>query len=175
MPDEHKIPLSLWLMPAPQFRGDLQTWIDAISAELQSHRFLPHITIVGNVQRSFAETLPVVEGLASSTSPINVSLSLLEAEEDLYKSLFLAVDESVDLANLQTTCEDLLTPVARPTPHLSLAYTDAARVRRLETAERLGVPDRLPLKMTADSIQIWYTPLGDFELWECLAELKLGV
>jgi 2'-5' RNA ligase superfamily len=175
VPDAQKIPLSLWLMPAPQFRGELQTWIDAISAEFQSHRFLPHITIVGDVQRSFAETFPVVESVASSTSPISLSLSQLEAEEDLYKSLFFAADESVDLANLQARCGDLLSPVARPKPHLSLAYTDAPRVRRLETAERLGVPDRLPLKMTAESIQIWYTPLGNFELWECLAELKLGV
>lgn len=174
MRNEDKAPLSLWLMPAPQFRAQFQTWIDAISAELQSHRFLPHITIVGDVQRSIAETLPVVENVALSTPPISLSLSLLEAEEVLYKSLFLTVAESVDLDSLQTTCGDLLSPVARPKPHLSLAYTDAACERRLEAAERLGIPGRLPLKITADAIQIWYTPLDDFELWECLAELKLG-
>ncbi len=174
MPADQETPLSLWLMPAPQFRGELQAWIDAMAAELQSHKFLPHITIVGDVQRSFAETLHVVEDLTSSASPVDLSLSLLDAEEALYMSLFLAVDESVDLASLQSTCEERLTPVARPAPHLSLAYTEAARGRRLEIAERLGVPDRLPVRLTADSIQIWYTPLGDFGLWECLAERKFS-
>lgn len=172
--NERKTPLSLWLMPAPQFRAELQVWVDDLSGELGSKRFPPHITIVGDVQRPFSETATLVKDVAASTPTLSLSLGPLDAEDMVYKSLFLVVSDSAKLDSLQTTCADLLGPVARPQPHLSLAYSDTARPRRWEAADKLGIRDRLPLQVTADLIQIWHTPPEDFAAWDCLTEVSLA-
>lgn len=166
---------SIWLLPA----ADDQTMLASIVAELAdrhgSPRFLPHLTIVGDVPRAPDQLHDVTRAIATATSVFTAPIRDIATSDLYFRSFYAEFAISPELTAMRTAAERALAAPPSPfMPHVSLLYgaveEPAKSASAAEIRNRIGGRpirfDRVVLTNSSNSV-----PVAD---WEILLTCPLG-
>lgn len=115
---------SLWLEPSGDIAYKLQERIKKLSKKHGTPVFTPHVTLLGGLDASEAELVPLANTLASSVEPFNLKLTKAGYLDTFYQSLFIHVAENSQLKELRNNACRLFNCGGTNDymPHLSLLY-----------------------------------------------------
>ena len=163
--------ISIWLTPAKEDSAYLQEIVNELASEYQAPVFSPHCTLLSQVELDVHELQPVLSSIAQESTPLFVTMSGLRYTNYIWKTVFIELEESLELTHLQQRIASQLSP-APPyefLPHLSLIYKDMPVEQKEEIIRNLTV--RNSNKM--DKITAMRTG-PNVEEWENITEVQLN-
>jgi 2'-5' RNA ligase len=130
----------LWLLLSGPVQERFAALIDALSGQLGTSRFIPHITLMGPIDLSVDETVLRVVDLATRLTPIPLRLTDVSWTDEHYRCLFIRAEPSEQLiAAHRAACAALGQPVEPDfMPHLSLVYGDLSAERKTQVVNEIG-------------------------------------
>jgi 2'-5' RNA ligase len=131
---------SLWLEPTGDIAYKLQERIKKLSNENGTPLFSPHVTLLGGIQGSESELVPLANTLASSVRPFELELTKAGYLDTFYQSLFIHVGENSTLLDLHKKACRLFDSGDEDNymPHLSLLYGDLSKNEKLRILNMRG-------------------------------------
>lgn len=130
---------SLWLEPSGQIAYKLQERIRKLSKENGTPLFSPHVTLLGGVQSSETEMIPLANTLASYVEPFELELTKAGYLDTFYQSLFIHVKETNQLKKLRkNACRLFDIEDDGYMPHLSLLYGDLSQKQKEKILNIIG-------------------------------------
>jgi 2'-5' RNA ligase len=148
--------------------------------------FVPHVTLLGGIQRTEQEVLDISKRLAQHTSPFKITLDRVSIGNHFHQCIYILCERSGSLLAAGAAARSAfgLDPTDNYMPHLSLTYADettptstkeyiAGGLQAALLESHHGLPEK---EFTADSVQIWYTPAEDrtLESWKLVVEYAFG-
>lgn len=133
---------SLWLEPTGSIAYNLQQRIKELSKKFGAPVFSPHVTLLGGLNASETELVPLMNTLASSVHPFEINLTKAGYLNTYYQSLFIYVEQNEGLAHLHKNacrifdCPDEYENDYRP--HLSLLYGDLLQKDKEKILNNIG-------------------------------------
>lgn len=155
--------ISLWLLPSPEGSNILRALIQGCSVSLGSPVFEPHVTLLGESDKTPAFLAKLVRDIAAARLPLRLRFGRIEASADAYRSLYLSVKRN---AGLDTMAAALRRQAGGKSagdffPHLSLCYGAPAPEdrsvlnRSWKSADRIMVFDRIAVVATEGQPPDW--------------------
>lgn len=131
---------SLWLEPSGEIAFKLQERIKKLSKEHGTPLFSPHVTLLGGVNSSETELVPLANTLASSVEPFELKLTKAGYHNNFYQSLFIHVEQSNQLKELRNNACRLFDCGNREDfmPHLSLLYGELSQKQKERILNMVG-------------------------------------
>jgi 2'-5' RNA ligase len=156
--------LSLWLVPPVTLRAEIATIIDGYAEQLATPRFIPHLTLLGGIDKVVEAQLRT---LADTCLGVMIEPEGIATGDDFWHCVFVAVNVTPELQRVRSVAEQIFGKSAEPfRPHMSLVYGDLPAETReavareieatrfvpfapevLEAVETVGPPDRWPSKV----------------------------
>lgn len=129
---KESVTYSLWLEPSGNIAYKLQERIKKLSKEYKTPVFSPHVTLLGGLNSSETELVPLANTLASSAKPFELELTKAGYLNSFYQSLFIRVEESSKLKELRKKACRLFDCGNNEEfmPHLSLLYGDLSQKQK---------------------------------------------
>jgi 2'-5' RNA ligase len=122
---------SLWLEPSGKMAYKLQERIKKLSKEHGTPLFSPHVTLLGGVQATETEMIPLADTLSSYVEPFELELTKAGYLDTFYQSLFIHVKETSELKELRrNACRLFNIEEEEYMPHLSLLYGDLSQKQK---------------------------------------------
>ncbi len=161
--------ISIWLTPSKKDECYLQNIINELASEHQAPVFSPHMTLLSPVDLNENELHSVFSNVSKEFEPLNVTLAGINHSPNIWKTVFVELEESLELITLQQQIASQLssTPLYEFLPHISLIYKDLPQEKKEEIIRKLAV--RNSYKM--DKITAMRTG-PHVEKWERLAEIN---
>lgn len=131
---------SLWLRPFGDIAFSLEQRIRKLSEKYGTHRFKPHVTLLGSIEKGKTELVQLTDTLASSLSPFEIVLTKAGYSDSFYQSLFVKVDPGEELLTARQRAEKLFEYDGEKSymPHLSLLYGDLEREEKERILNVMG-------------------------------------
>ena len=130
---------SLWLQPSGDIAYKLQERIKKLSKEHGTPQFSPHVTLLGSLNASENELIPLTNTLASSVAPFELELTKAGYLDTFYQSLFIHVKDNSTLKQLRAkACQLFDRNEEDYMPHLSLLYGDLSRNQKEKILNMIG-------------------------------------
>jgi hypothetical protein len=169
---------SVWLVPSGAQYDSLRSVVCELAARYPSHCFMPHVTVVGDVQGTLEDITQRAERLAQSTSALDARLTSIEWTPGSYfRSFVVLINETPGFSKLyEDTCTIVGKCQTRPY-HLSVMYTD-----KLSDSARAAIRDSLYARRSAKTfgstvrlarLLVCFTSGLPPEEWTCPREIKL--
>lgn len=131
---------SLWLEPSGDIAYKLQERIKSLSKKHGTPLFTPHVTLLGGLESSETELIPLTNTLASSVKPFELKLTKAGYLDTFYQSLFIHVQQNPQLKELRNnTCRLFdCTDKEKYMPHLSLLYGNLSQKQKEKILNIVG-------------------------------------
>ncbi len=131
---------SLWLEPSGGIAYKLQERIKKLSQKYNTPLFPPHVTLLGGLDSSQTELIPLTNTLASSVKPFELKLTKAGYLNTFYQALFIHVQENYQLRELRKNACQLFDCSDRQDymPHLSLLYGDLSQKEKEKILNVIG-------------------------------------
>jgi 2'-5' RNA ligase len=116
--------ISIWLAPAEEDAAYLQEIINELAHEFQVPVFFPHCTLISPLDKNADEIENCLSIAGEKTVPIYVTLAGISHSSTIWKTVFMELEESPGLIDLQQRVIDQV-PSVPPydfKPHISLIY-----------------------------------------------------
>jgi 2'-5' RNA ligase len=115
---------SIWIVPPLPERARLSDLIDHLSTEHSTPPFRPHVTVLGDLTSPEREMLSRTSALAMLLTPFTIRLGSVSYSDDYFRSLYVEIEESDELARAHREAARLFGIAAEEEylPHLSLMY-----------------------------------------------------
>jgi len=160
-------PHFLWLLPDAASNARFGRLIGDLSARVGAAPFEPHVTLLGSLWASPADTIEQARGLAERTAPFRIAVEHADHSDTYFRCVYFATALDAALIAARADAERTFgcEPASMPFfPHLSLVYGtfDPATRRQLVAAAQCGPPthcivDRLQLVKGAPDYRDWRT------------------
>ena len=123
--------LAIWLVPPTTRRAEYATFIDTFADHFATPRFVPHVTLLTNVER--ADDLDL-RALAAACHKIEMRPRGFAIYDEYYRALVLEMELTSELQHARSEAERIFrsTSPSPYEPHLSLMYGDLPRARKEE-------------------------------------------
>ena len=114
---------SIWLIPNGENYVLLKDIIIELSHIFEGIKFLPHVTVVSNLDYSEKFLSKKVESIAKKVKPFNIEFNSINYLDEFFQSFFISVKINDDLANIRKIAKSYFLKMNEEyNPHLSLAY-----------------------------------------------------
>ena len=174
----HSETYSVWLVPSGSQYDSLRGLICDLATRYPSHCFMPHVTVVGDVQGTLDAIAHRAEQLAQRTGVLEARLtSIAWTRDNYFRSFYVLIDETAGFSKLyEDTCAIIGKCQTRPY-HMSIMYTD-----KLSDSARAAIRDSLYARRGAKRLGgtvrltrmlVCFTTGLPPEEWSCPKELKL--
>ena len=163
--------ISIWLTPAKEDAAYLQNIINELTSVYRAPVFSPHMTLLSPVDLNVNELGSVLTNVAQEITPLFVTMSSLNHTNNIWKTVFIELEESLELVHLQQGLVSQF-PSAPPyefLPHISLIYKEMLDEQKEDIICNLSV--RNSYKM--DKIIVMRTG-PNVDQWEKVLEVKLN-
>ena len=163
--------ISIWLTPAKEDAAYLQNIINELTSVYRAPVFSPHMTLLSPVDLNVNELGSVLTNVAQEITPLFVTMSSLNHTNNIWKTVFIEMEESLELVHLQQGLVSQF-PSASPyefLPHISLIYKEMLEEQKEDIIRNLSV--RNSYKM--DKIIVMRTG-PNVDQWEKVLEVKLN-
>jgi len=116
---------AFWLVPAAAAGASFSATITELAQRYAAPRFEPHITIfatheAGNLERQ--DWIEITEAAVQGVDPFTVRSSGFGHSDDVFKTVYLEVEENRELRELHRRVRSQLPDAYVLRPHLSLIY-----------------------------------------------------
>jgi len=165
---------SIWLLPESEQQRGLVALVDSLAARFGTERFMPHITVQGDLTLPLEQLSRAVAAMSQSYGARKWPVASIDGGSHFFRSLFLRFDERPAYIDLKRDMQRIsgTTEGLSLFPHLSIAYgLDAPHkapelFRELSTvAPQVLRVDRIAIARSSKNVPI--------AKWECLAEFPL--
>jgi 2'-5' RNA ligase len=130
---------SLWLEPSGEIAYKLQERIKKLSKENGTPLFSPHVTLLGGIESTETEMIPLTDTLSSYIEPFELELTKAGYLDTFYQSLFIHVKETTQLKELRrNACRLFNIEEEEYMPHLSLLYGDLSQKQKEKILNMIG-------------------------------------
>lgn len=135
---------SLWLVPEGEKREFYQGLIEDLGRKHKGPVFVPHITVLGNIQMTEEELLSRARQLTQLLHPLSVTLNEVSTGDVFYRCVFAKAEKTQSLIELYNrACQAFDIMPADFMPHLSLLYGDYDMSLKKKIAEGIEIQDTL--------------------------------
>lgn len=135
---------SLWLVPEGEKREFYQGLIEDLGRKHKGPVFVPHITVLGNIQMTEEELLSRARQLTQLLHPLSVTLNEVSTGDVFYRCVFAKAEKTQSLIELYNrACQAFDITPADFMPHLSLLYGDYDMSLKKKIAEGIEIQDTL--------------------------------
>ena len=166
---------SIWIMSDQTSQQPFDEKIKELSATSKGATgpFLPHVTLMGQVQGSAAEVLDKTRSMAQQIAPFRMHLLGFGITEERFKQLFIEIerDRSMTMARMLAEKTYGKTEPGEYLPHLSIAYGNIER----ETKTRIisGAKGLLDYEFDAKVLAVVRTP-EELKDWKMIGTFSLA-
>lgn len=166
---------SIWLQPSAPDLERLQMSVSRLSGLLGTPRFIPHLTLVEDMERSAEDLADVLDTHFTGETAFSAPVTGIHGLPQFFRSLYAAFEPAGRLKALKAAAVEAFGTgsVATFMPHISLAYgvTEEQRQTVLADlqAEFSGHPIRFDAIAVVNSAQS--VPIED---WKIVHTLKLA-
>lgn len=131
---------TIWLQPTGNIAYQLQERINKLSQKYDTPSFEPHVTLISGLKRSEMEMKALLNTLAASVSPFELTLSKAGYRDTFYQSLFIYVQKNKVLDKLRKRSCRLFdcSETNIYTPHLSLLYGELSQNEKERILNTIG-------------------------------------
>lgn len=137
---KESVSYSLWLEPTGSVAYKLQERIKKLSQKFGTPPFTPHVTLLGRLNSSKTELIPLTNTLASSVKPFELKLTKAGYLNTFYQALFIHVQQNPQLKELRNNACRLFdcTDREKYMPHLSLLYGELSQNQKEIILNNIG-------------------------------------
>lgn len=166
---------SIWLQPCSADLAALQNIVLRLAEKLETPRFIPHLTLVEDMERSAHDLAKVLDDHFAGETAFSVPVTGVSGLPQFFRSLYAAFEAEGRLRALKTRSVEAfgVGTVQSFMPHISLAYGVSEEQRkavydelRQELNGKLIRFDAIVVVNSAQSIPI--------EDWKIVHTLQLG-
>lgn len=161
---------SIWLLPAAPKAAELQAVVDGLAARFDLARFVPHMTLLGDLSGQTDATARTLAARCAGFGQISARVTAVARTESHFMSLFLDLDPVPDPEPLRRALARDLGQISGLKsgpfrPHVSLAYGfDAPTAADLAALERQFVGHTLVFRRAALAISAKAVPVEDWTI-----------
>lgn len=140
---------TIWLQPRGDVAYQLQERINKLSKKYDTPSFEPHVTLISGLKRSETEMKALLNTLAASVSPFELTLSKAGYQDTFYQSLFIYVQKNKILDELRKRSCRLFdcSEENSYSPHLSLLYGDLSQNEKERILNTIGREFYIPFSV----------------------------
>ena len=114
---------SIWLIPNGEKYILLKNTITELSHIFNGIKFIPHVTVLSNLNYSEKFLSKRVENIAKKVKPFSVELNTIDYLDEFFQSFFISVKINNDLSYIRNVAKSFFPKMTgKYNPHLSLAY-----------------------------------------------------
>ena len=114
---------SIWLIPNDEKYIILKRIIEELSHIFGGIKFVPHVTLLSNLDFSEDFLSKKIENIAKKIKPFNIYLNEINYLNEFFQSFFISVKINNDLASIRKVAQSHFPIITEEyKPHLSLAY-----------------------------------------------------
>ena len=114
---------SIWLIPNGEKYILLKNTIIDLSHIFNGIKFIPHVTVVSNLDYSEQFLSKKVENIARKVKPFNIEFNTIDYLDEFFQSFFISVKINNDLSYIRKVAKSFFPKMTgKYNPHLSLAY-----------------------------------------------------
>ena len=140
----------------------LQEIVNELASAYQAPVFYPHCTLYSPTDLETHELDKILEKAGEKVGSLYVSMDKLDHTTNIWKTVFIELEKSLELADLQHSLVSLI-PDPKPyefLPHISLIYKKMTSVQKEEIIRNLAVRnsykmDRVTAMKTGPDIKHW--------------------
>lgn len=167
--DDQPTKYSIWLSPSGQEYERLNILIHQLAKEHGTPAFMPHVTVVGDLDVTFAKALKLASEIAKETYPIQTGILGFGSSHEYCRTLYLRVYANQDFLELHERTYRITGNYHTWPYHISLMYA-----RGLTENDREKIMDgiRPPVSITLDRLRVC-TSGDDPTAWTCPADVSL--
>jgi len=165
---------SVWLMPEEDSEemSKFQSLITEYSERYESPDFVPHVTLVGGIERPENVLLEKVQELAGNSDCLEIRFSGSHFSTTRHQCNYLLIDPTVELLEMhEDLTESLDLDGGMYVPHLSLLYSNIGVNERAELDDEIQGRS-LPSGFKCSRIVVYDTS-GEEEDWKMVEEFRL--
>ena len=161
---------SIWLIPNGKDYIFLKNTINELSHIFQGIKFLPHVTVVSNLDYCEEFLSKKVESIARKVEPFNIEFDSIDYLDEFFQSFFISVKINDDLAYVQKIAKSFFPKMTETyNPHLSLAYGNTESKIKKNLKRKLHCPIN---NFKATELYLAYNDEVNFK-WEVINKFPL--
>lgn len=161
---------SLFMVPTGETYKRLTTLIDTLAAHYSAPRFVPHVTLIGDIETDKWNFIKKTEKLVADTKSFQIKVQGVDYTKELNKALFLRAEKNKELMDANKHAQEIFGLDRTYEPHMSLIYGDFTLHQKVEMIERY-VRDA-SAEFMVDALYI-FDMHGDIEDWDLISKKKL--
>ena len=165
-------PYTLWLAPPKDIADKYQHIIDTYCKQFNIHTFLPHITLVGGIDKNEDEIASILNSILAKPKPIDITISEVSISTTYFQCVFGRVEPSPALLDLHLNLKEVLNMNDEKIfmPHMSLVYADIDSNEKQKIAQEITLP---PAQFICDTIYLMESMNKDTSTWRKIKEFTL--
>lgn len=133
---------SLWAVPPQPIFDELTEVIRVLAVKYKGPVFQPHLTILGGIEKDLNEIIKSATKIAEHTPALDLSLGPVSFSTTYYQSVFLRVDATAQLMQLNLDIKKALNGENNVfMPHISLMYGNHEMAVREKIANSIQFPN----------------------------------
>lgn len=153
---------AIWLLFNKDDNESIGKIIDQLAKKYNAPKFLPHITIYGLVDEKLPMIKKIVKESIDGISPVLVNTSKLDHSDNIWKTVFIKLQQSSKLLQINYILSKQLSKYAPYIfePHVSLIYKNLDRTIREKIVSEIQVNkeftiDKIGLLEYSPNVQEW--------------------
>lgn len=162
---------TIWILPPPSLKKDLQEIIVKLAKKFKSPIFEPHMTLLGDIEIDEESMIEKAKTLASKTQPFSLELGEISFSTTYFQSVFVRVKSTAKLMEANLIAKGIFGKENNVfMPHMSLLYGD----QEMELREIISQEIKLPINIKFKVEKIVVVPsTKNPKDWKHLAEVSL--
>ena len=161
---------SIWLIPNGEKYILLKNTIIDLSRIFNGIKFIPHVTVVSNLDYSEKFLSKRVENIAKKVKPFNIEFNTIDYLDEFFQSFFISVKINDDLDYLREITKLYFLEISEEyNPHLSLAYGNIESKIKRSLKSKIHCPIK---NFKATELYLAYNDEVNFK-WEVINKFPL--
>ena len=161
---------SIWLIPNGENYILLKNTIIELSHIFKGIKFLPHITVVSNLDYSEKFLSKKIERIAKKVEPFNIEFNSINYLDEFFQSFFISVKINDDLVYIRKVAKSYFSKMTEEyNPHLSLAYGNIESKIKKSLKKKIHCPIK---NFKASELYLAYNDEVNFK-WEVINKFPL--
>ena len=161
---------SIWLIPNDEKYIILKSIIEELSHIFGGIKFVPHVTLLSNLDFSEDFLSKKIENIAKKIKPFNIYLNEIDYLNEFFQSFFISVKINDDLAYIRKIAKSFFPKMTEKyNPHLSLAYGNIESKIKKNLKSKIHCPFK---NFKASELYLAYNDEVNFK-WEVINKFPL--
>ena len=161
---------SIWLIPNGEKYILLKNTIIDLSHIFNGIKFIPHVTVVSNLDYSEQFLSKKVENIARKVKPFNIEFNKIDYLDEFFQSFFISVKINNDLSYIRKVAKSFFPKMTgKYNPHLSLAYGNIESKIKKKLKSKIHCPIK---NFEATELYLAYNDEVNFN-WEVINKFPL--